>query len=478
MTRKIVIEPVTRVEGHGKVTIHLDEEGEVADARFHVTQVRGFEKFCEGRLFWEMPVITPRICGICPVSHHLASAKAGDALLGVEPPPTAKMLRQLMHMAQIVQSHSLHFFHLASPDLLFGMDAEPAKRNIIGLISEKPEIAIKGVTLRKFGQEIIEALGNKKVHPNGAIPGGVNKALPPAERERFLQQVDSVIADIRFALDLLKDYYAQHGKEAAGFATFASCYLGLVDDNGNLELYDGKLRLRDAKGITLEDNVDPKDYLSIIGERVEDWSYLKFPYYKKKGYPGGIYRVGPLARLNVADGIATPLANEEFHSFKRLSNNGIVEGSLYYHYARMIEALYAAEKAKQLLENDLICSTEIWATSTRFNEEGVGVIEAPRGTLFHHYWIDPSGMIRKVNLIVATGHNNAAMNRAVEEVARGFIKGGKLTEGILNRVEVAIRCYDPCLSCSTHALGQMPLVIQLVSAKGDVVDEMRADRIN
>jgi NAD-reducing hydrogenase large subunit len=475
MTRKIVIEPVTRVEGHGKVTIHLDEQGEVADARFHVTQVRGFEKFCEGRLFWEMPVITSRICGICPVSHHLASAKAGDGLLGVELPPTAKMLRQLMHMAQIVQSHSLHFFHLASPDLLFGMDAEPAKRNIIGLIAEQPEIATKGVLLRKFGQEILETLGDKKVHPNAAIPGGMNKALPPEERERILQQVDRVIADVQFALDLIKDYYAQQGKQAATFASFASGYLGLIDDEGNLELYDGKLRLKDDKGVTLEDGVDPSDYLSIIEERVEDWSYLKFPYYKKKGYPQGIYRVGPLGRLNVADGITTPLANEEFENFKKLSNNGVVEGSLYYHYARMIEALYAAERIKSLVADDLICSTEIWVTSSKFKEEAIGVVEAPRGTLIHHYWIDPSGMIRKVNLIVATGHNNAAMNRAVFQVAKGFIKAGKLSEGILNRVEAAIRCYDPCLSCSTHALGQMPMAIQLVSASGEVIDVRRAN---
>jgi len=475
MSTKIVIEPVTRVEGHGKVTIHLDEQGDVADARFHVTQVRGFEKFCEGRLFWEMPVITSRICGICPVSHHLASAKAGDGLLGVELPPTAKMLRQLMHMAQIVQSHSLHFFHLASPDLLFGMDAEPAKRNVIGLIAEQPEIATKGVLLRKFGQEILETLGDKKVHPNAAIPGGMNKALPPEERERILQQVDRVIADVQFALDLIKDYYAQQGKQAATFASFASGYLGLIDDEGNLELYDGKLRLKDAEGVILEDMVEPKDYLSIIEERVEDWSYLKFPYYKKKGYPDGIYRVGPLGRLNVADAITTPLADKELQNFKKLSNNGVVQGSLYYHYARMIEALYAAERIKSLVEDDLICSTEIWVTSTKFTEEAVGVVEAPRGTLIHHYWIDPSGMIRKVNLIVATGHNNAAMNRAVCEIAKGFIKGGKPSEGVLNRVEAAIRCYDPCLSCATHALGQMPLAIQLVSAKGEIVGEIRAN---
>ncbi len=474
MTRKIVIEPITRVEGHGKVTIHLDDRGNVSQARFHVTQVRGFEKFCEGRLFWEMPVITSRICGICPVSHNLASAKAGDAILGVKLTPAAERLRRLIHMAQIVQSHALHFFHLASPDLLFGMDADPAKRNIMGLIAEKPEIARKGVKLRAFGQKIIEMLGDKRVHPNAAIPGGMNKALSPDRRDEILSQVDDIIADCQFAIDLVKEYYAQHSEEAATFASFGTGYLGLVDNDGNVEYYDGKLRLKDSQGITLEDNVAPENYLSIIEEKVEDWTYLKFPYYKKLGYPVGMYRVGPLGRLNVADGCDTPLANKEFCNFKKLGNNGVVQGSLYYHYARLIEMLNAAEKIKLLVQDEIICSQEIWVNSGKISEEGIGVIEAPRGTLFHHYWVDTSGKIRKVNLIVATGNNNLAMNRAAYEVAKGFIKDGKLTEGILNRVEVAIRCYDPCLSCSTHALGQMPLVIQLVSSSGEVINEVSA----
>ena len=474
MTKKIVIEPVTRLEGHGKVTIHLDDKGNVAQARLHATQVRGFEKFCEGRLFWEMPVITPRICGICPVSHHLASAKAGDALLGVELTPTAKMLRQLLHMAQYLQSHSLHFFHLASPDLLFGMDADPAIRNVIGVIAEKPELAVKGVGLRAFGLKIIEELGDKRVHPNAAIPGGMNKALSPEARDEILQKIDGMIADVQIAIDLIKGYYDQHSEESARFANFPTGYLGLVDDNGNLELYDGKLRLKDDKGAILEDDIAPEDYLSIIEEKVEDWSYLKFPYYKKKGYPAGIYRVGPLARLNIADGIATPLANEEFKNFRKLSENGILEGSLYYHYARMIEALYAAEMIKSLAQDDLICGKDIWVNSNKLNEEAVGVVEAPRGTLFHHYWIDTSGMIRKVNLIVATGHNNLAMNRAVYEVAREFIKNGEVTEGILNRVEVAIRCYDPCLSCAAHSLGQMPLEISIYDSAGNIYRRLKS----
>jgi len=474
MTKKIVIEPVTRIEGHGKVTIHLDDRGNVDQARLHVTQVRGFEKFCEGRLFWEMPVITARICGICPVSHHLASAKAGDVILGVKLTPTAEMLRRLIHMAQIVQSHALHFFHLASPDLLFGMDADPAKRNIMGLIAEKPEIARKGVKLRAFGQKIIEMLGDKRVHPNAAIPGGMNKALSPDRRDEILSQVDDIIADCQFAIDLVKEYYAQHSEEAASFASFGTGYLGLVDNDGNVEYYDGKLRLKDSQGITLEDNVAPENYLSIIEEKVEDWSYLKFPYYKKLGYPVGMYRVGPLGRLNVADGCDTPLANKEFGNFKKLGNNGVVQGSLYYHYARLIEMLNAAEKIKLLVQDEIICSQEIWVNSSKINEEGIGVIEAPRGTLVHHYWVDTSGKIRKVNLIVATGNNNLAMNRAAYEVAKGFIKDGKLTEGILNRVEAAIRCYDPCLSCSTHALGHMPLEITIYDPDGNIRQVLRS----
>ena len=473
MTKKIVIEPVTRIEGHGKVTIILNDAGNVDKARFHVTQVRGFEKFCEGRLFWEMPLITARICGICPVSHHLASAKAGDAILGVKLTPTAENLRRLIHMAQIVQSHALHFFYLASPDLLFGMDADPAKRNIMGLIAEMPEIAKKGVKIRAFGQKIIEMLGDKRIHPNAAIPGGMSKALSPDKRVEILSQVDGVIADCQFAIDLFKDYRAQHVEMVASFADFDSAYLGLIDDKGNVEYYDGKLRLRDGHGIALEDKVAPENYLSIIEEKVEDWTYLKFPYYKKLGYPGGMYRVGPLGRLNVADGCTTSLANKEFQNFKGLCENGVVQGSLYYHYARLIEMLNCAEEIKSLVEDELICGKDIWVKSSHINDEGIGVIEAPRGTLFHHYWVEQSGKIRKVNLIVATGNNNLAMNRAVYEVAREFIKDGRLTEGILNRVEVAIRCYDPCLSCSSHALGHMPLEIAICEPDGNVRQILR-----
>ncbi len=472
-TRKTIeINPVTRLEGHGKVTIQLDGAGNVIDARFHVTQFRGFEKFCEGRVFWEMPVITPRICGICPVSHHLASAKACDAILGVELTRPAKLLRELMHMGQFIQSHALHFFHLASPDLLLGLDYEPAKRNVVGLIETNPELAIKGVRLRGFGQAIIQAIGGKKVHPNGAVPGGMNAALSPSDRDRFLRQIDQAIADAEAAIGIIKQFYERNNDFVCTCASFPTGYLGLVDKDNNLELYDGKLRLIDAEGKVLEDQFDPANYLDIIGEYVEDWSYLKFPFYKKQGYPKGVYRAGPLARLNVCEAISTYRAQSELKNFKSLGKNGIVEGSLYYHYARLIELLYSLERAQQLLEDKDICSTDLIVGSAEYNEQGIGVIEAPRGTLFHHYWVDNTGKILKVNLIVATGNNNWAMNRAVYEVAKEFIKNGKVTEGILNRVEVAIRCYDPCLSCSTHVMGQMPFRVQLVSLDGKVLGEL------
>ncbi len=475
MDRKIVIEPVTRIEGHGKVTILLDEKGNAQQARLHVTQLRGFEKFVEGRLFWEMPIITPRICGICPVSHHLAASKAGDAILGVELTPTAKKLRRLLHMAQLVQSHALHFFHLASADFLFGMDASPAKRNVMGVIAEQPELAKKGVLLRAFGQKIIEELGDKRVHAQAAIPGGMRKALSRAKRDEILAQIEGVIADCRFALDLYKDYAAKHAQFVNNFANFASAYMGLVDEQGNAEYYDGRLRFRNSDGSMLQDNVAPETYLSVIAEEIEDWSYLKFPFYKALGYPNGMYRVGPLARLNVANGCSTPLANSEFQEFRKKARKGLLQGSMHFHHARLIELLNCAEEIKALAEDPAICGTDIRSNTAEVrNSEGIGVIEAPRGTLFHHYWVDKSGRIEKANLIVSTGHNNLAMNRAIGEVAREYIKNGAVTEGILNRVEVAIRCYDPCLSCASHAYGQMPLEITIREADGKVRRVLRA----
>jgi NAD-reducing hydrogenase large subunit len=474
MSNTITINPVTRIEGHAKITIHLDEQKKVRDARFHVVEFRGFEKFCEGRHFMEMPAITARICGICPVSHLLASSKAGDAILGVEIPHTARMLRELMHMGQIVQSHALSFFHLSSPDMLLGWDSDPATRNIMGLIQKDPDTAVKGVKLRKFGQEVIKAVAGKKIHPEFTIAGGVNKPLDPALRDQMLKGIPEALEITQFAIDLLKGYMKDNREMVDTFANFNSNFMGLVTPEGGLEHYDGKLRIVDTAGQVLVDQVDPSKYLDIIAEATEDWSYLKFPFFKEKGYPEGGYRVGPLARLNAVDKIGTPLAQKEWQNWDSM-NGGTQHSSFYYHYARLIEALFGLERIQMLLSDDEILGQDIVATGFPKNEEGVGCIEAPRGTLFHHYWVDKAGRIEKVNLIVATGHNNLAMNAAVKAIAEQYVDGENVKEGMLNRVEAAIRCYDPCLSCSTHAIGQMPMEVTLMDSDGGIVKRLNRD---
>ena len=470
----ITINPVTRIEGHAKITIHLDETGEVADARFHVVEFRGFEKFCEGRFFAEMPQITARICGICPVSHLLASAKACDAILGVEIPRPAKLLRELLHMGQLTQSHALSFFHLSAPDLLLGFDSDPAQRNIVGLIQQHPDIAKRGIRLRKFGQEVIKLTGGRKIHADFPVPGGVNKVLTVAERNEMLAGLPEATDHARFALDLMKKYQSDHLQEVEEFASFDSNFMGLAQPDGSLEHYDGKLRFCDNDGHMLEDRIDPAHYLAIIAEATESWSYLKFPFIKRLGYPQGMYRVGPLARLNICDRISTPLAHAELQQW-RTTNHAPRRSSFHYHWARLIEIVYALERIRQLLEDREITSTDVMVSGPPRNEEGVGVIEAPRGTLFHHYWVDASGRIEKVNLIVATGHNNLAMNRAVKAIAEKYVKSQHLQEGMLNRVEAAIRCYDPCLSCSTHAVGQMPMRVELLDADDRVLQTVQRD---
>jgi NAD-reducing hydrogenase large subunit len=465
--RKITIEPVTRIEGHAKVTLVLDDAGKVESARMHVNEIRGFEKFCEGRMYFEMPAITPRICGICPVSHHLASAKACDAVAGVTPPRTAQLLRELLHMGQFIQSHALHFFYLAAPDLLFGMDSDPAARNVLGLVAANPELALQAVWLRKYGQEIIAHVGGRRIHPNAALVGGVNEPLLPEGRDAIAAGIDRATRYMLLGIGLIRGYLEANRALADSFARFSSGYMGLVDPDGKLALYDGKIRLVDAGGAMVVDQHPPADYLSIIAEHVENWSYLKFPYYRPWGYPAGAYRVGPLARLNVANSLGTPLADAEFARYRTLGKGRPVEGSLYYHYARMIEGLYAVERAERLVRDPEICGEAIRVEPpTTLKGQGVGVVEAPRGTLIHHYEASPDGRLTGVNLIVSTGHNNTAMNRAVELVAREYVDGTQLREGMLNRVEAAIRCYDPCLSCSTHAIGQMPLVVELCDSTG------------
>jgi NAD-reducing hydrogenase large subunit len=467
-TQKITIEPVTRIEGHAKVTIHMNESGEVDRAYLHINEFRGFEKFCEGRMVFEMPLITPRICGICPVSHHLAAAKAADEVYGCPPPRPASLLRELMHMGQVIQSHGMHFFELAGPDLLLGFDSNPETRNVIGLIGADPGLTLKAVNLRKFGQEIIRTLGGRRIHPNFAVTGGVNKALQMNEREAILAGVDQAIEATQTGIQIIKDWAEKNYEDIWKFAVFPTGYLGLVTEENGLELYNGQVRLKDSQGKQLE-KFDGQDYLEYISEHVENWSYLKFPYYKKMGWPQGVYRVGPLGRLNTCDKIDTPLANEELKNFKAINHGRPVENTLYYHYARLIEVLFAIEKAQTLLEDPDILSTDILNTRHDYQGVGVGVLEAPRGTLFHHYWADEKGQLERVNLIVATGNNNWAMSNAVDSVAKTYVHGPKVEEGMLNRVEAAVRAYDPCLSCSTHAVGQMPIYLEILDSQGALI---------
>jgi NAD-reducing hydrogenase large subunit len=469
--RTIVIDPVTRIEGHAKITVHLDAQGQVADARFHVTQFRGFEKLCEGRPFTEMPSLMARICGICPVSHLIASAKACDALLAVRIPPTADKLRRVFNMAQIVQSHALSLFHLSSPDLLLGMDADPAKSNLWGVYEKNPQLARDGIRLRQFGQQIIERLGGKRIHPAWVVPGGVSEPLTQENRDFILSATPEALAIAERTLSWFKGIVEEFREEIASFGNFPSLFLGTVKEDGSLTFYDGKLRLGNAAGDIIAEDLNPTRYFEYLGEKVEPWSYLKSAYYKPMGYPEGMYRVGPLARLNVADRCGTERADQELAEFQELQRTALLS-SFHYHQARLIEILYCVERLEQLLNDPEILSKHVRALAEPNALEGVGASEAPRGTLFHHYKIDDQGLIRWVNLIIATGQNNLAMNRSVLQVAKHFVRAERLTPGMLNRVEAAIRAYDPCLSCSTHALGEMALRVQLVNAAGEVIDEV------
>jgi len=471
MLERIVIEPVTRIEGHAKITLHLGPDGAVTGARFHVTEFRGFEKFCEGRSFREMPAITARICGICPVSHMLASAKAGDALLAVSIPDTAVLLRRILNYGQLVQSHALSFFHMSSPDLLLGYDADPAKRSVLGVFEAHPQVVRDGIGLRQFGQQVIEALAGRRIHASWVVPGGVDEPLAAAARDRLRAALPAAREAMDRTLTQFKRVMDGHAEEARHFGNFPSLFMGLVGPNGELEHYDGRLRIVDATGSMVADGLDPSRYRDVIDEAVEEWSYLKFPYYKPLGYPGGMYRVGPLARLNVASRCGTPAADRELAEFRQLGR-GAVLSSFHYHYARLIETLFALERLAELLDDDAVLGKDVMAHARRSRLRGVGVTEAPRGTLFHDYEAAPGGLLQRVNLVIATGQNNLAMNEAVLQIARHYVDGRRITEGMLNRVEAGIRAFDPCLSCSTHAFGAMPLRVQLVDESGAVVDEI------
>jgi NAD-reducing hydrogenase large subunit len=469
-TRRVVIEPVTRVEGHGKVTILLDEAGKVAQARLHIVEFRGFERFIQGRPYWEVPVLVQRLCGICPVSHHLAAAKAMDRIVGGEKlTPTAEKMRRLMHYGQMFQSHALHFFHLCSPDLLFGFDADPAIRNVIGVIAKHKDLAVQGVMMRKFGQELIKATAGKKIHGTGAIPGGVNKNLSITERDAFLKDVDQMLTWSQGAVKVAKDYTVEHLEEVSDFGAFDSNHLSLIRADGALDLYHGGLRAITSTGETIFDHVDYQGYLEHIVEEVRPWSYMKFPFIKSLGPETGWYRVGPLARLNTCDFIDTPLAEAERKVFMEVTAGKPNNISMAYHWARMIEVLHSMEKIQELLNDPDLQGTDLVTKGDR-RLETVGLLEAPRGTLIHHYKVNEQDQVTMANLIVSTTHNNEPMNRAVRGVADKYLSGREITEGLLNRVEVAIRAYDPCLSCATHAMGQMPLTIELLDHTGNLVD--------
>lgn len=473
--KRVVVDPVSRVEGHGKVTLLLDAENRIHQARLHIVEFRGFEKFIQGRPYWELPVLVQRLCGICPVSHHLAAAKAIDQLVGIDPadlPPAADKLRRLLHFGQVLQSHALHFFYLSSPDLLFGFDSEIGKRSVVAVLADYPDIGLQGVKLRKYGQEVIRMVSGKRVHGTGAIPGGMNKALSREERDYLLQDIGQIVDWAQAAVALIKRV---HGADRAfndAFATIRSNYLSLVKADGALELYHGGIRAKNADGATLVDHYDYCAYPELIREEVRSWTYMKFPYLTALGKADGWYRVGPLARINNCDFIDTPLAEAARVEFKQhLAGQGLVHSTLAFHWARMIELLHCAESIQALLHDPDLLSSELVAQGSK-RYEGIGVIEAPRGTLFHHYQIDDNDIVTKANLIVSTTSNNTGMNESVRQVAAEYLSGRELTEPLLNQLEVAIRAYDPCLSCATHAVGKMPLQVELVDAAGQVVDRL------
>jgi NAD-reducing hydrogenase large subunit len=469
MAQTITIDPVTRLEGHGRITLKTNDQGEVSEAYFSVTQVRGFEKFCEGRPYYEMPALMARICGICPVSHLIASAKACEAIMSVEVPPTAAKLRRALNLAQTIQSHALSFFYLASPDLLLGMDADPAERNIFGVAKAHPELGRAGVGLRRFGQHMIELLGRKRIHPGWVVPGGVTQPLEQAKREEILALLPEAYANIKMALTAYKRIAGRFQDEIDSFANFPGPFMGMVSESGGLAFTDAGLRMIDAEGLVLVDNLEAAGFDDCIGEAVEPYSYMKFPYLKSLGYPRGAYRVGPLARLNIASHAGSPLADIEMNEFKKLAN-GPVLGSFHYHHARLIEILHGIEAIEQLFSDNSILDKHVRARAGVNRQEGAGIAEAPRGTLMHHYKVNDNGQITWANLVIATGQNNNAMNKGVLQTAQRFVKGDKLSAGMLNRVEAVIRTFDPCLSCSTHAYGEMPLAIELLAPDGTRLD--------
>jgi F420-non-reducing hydrogenase large subunit len=484
--QKISIDPITRLEGHGKIDIFLDAEGNVANAYLLIPELRGFEKFAEGRPVEEMARITPRICGVCPEAHHMASAKAADAVYHVEVPPAGKKLRELLYSAFYVADHTVHFYILAAPDFVLGPDAPPAERNILGLIHKVGvEIGSKVIASRGKAMDVVGLLGGKTIHPVGALPGGVSKAINEEERAKIETWGYDLVEFGLFSLQLFKDVVL--GNKAyldlilSDAYTTPMYYMGLVDEKNRVNFYDGKVRVVDPEGQEFV-KYSPKEYLDVVAEHVEPWTYLKFPYLKKVGWKGfvtgkdsGVYQATPLSRLNAADGLATPEAQAAYEEFYSTLGGKPVHGTLATHWARLIELLYAAERLVELATDPEITDPHVRNIPTAKPDEGVGIVEAPRGTLTHHFVTDERGIVQKANLIVGTTNNYAPISISIKKAAEAFIQGGKvLTEGMLNRVEMAFRAYDPCFGCATHTLpGQMPLEVRIRDAEGNVVDVLQ-----
>ena len=484
MSKRITINPITRLEGHGKIEIFLDDAGDVERAFFQVPELRGFETFCLGRPSEEMPRITERICGVCPTAHHMASTRCLDDLWKVDPPPAAKKVRELVYSTFMVEDHYIHFFFLGGPDFVVGPTAPAAERNILGVIAKVGlDIAGKVIRVRRECRELIQTVTGKVIHPVFGLPGGISKGVTEEERDKFLDTANFTIDFAQFALQLFddvvlgnKDYVDLVLNDAFAHKTY---YMGLVDENNKVNFYDGKVRVVDPEGKEVA-KFAPRDYTKHIAEHVEPWSYITFPFLKNVGWKGlvdgadsGVYRVAPLARLNAADGMATPLAQGAYEKMYDVLGGKPAHATLAFHWARLIEALYAAEHMKELLEDPEITSTDIRAVPTQTPEEGVGIVEAPRGTLIHHYCTDADGMLTKVNLIVATNHNSAPIAMSVEKAAKGLIKKGQVNDGLLNMVEMAFRAYDPCLACATHALGKMPLEARIYDSERRLIRTIR-----
>ncbi len=477
MAKTLVIQPVTRIEGHAKVTIQLDDSGNVADARVHVIELRGFERFCVGKPVEEMPRITTRICGVCPWSHHLASAKATDAVFGVQIPSAGEKLRRLCNAIAYMEEHILHFYILSGPDFVMGPDADYAVRNVIGIIGAVPEVARRVVKVRHMCARMLEMVAGKAIHPAAAVPGGFSRPLQPEERDQLLPMAEECLDLAKFTISFAKsDIFPKYLDAVKTIGVITSGFLGTVTEDGTLDLYDGKLRMMYADG-SYEDFA-PEDYAEYIGEHVEEWTYLKFPYAKKRGPfqledgAPSLYRVNSLARINVADRISTPLAQAELEEFRSQFGRP-AQLTLLYHWARLIELLHNAEVVLQLLQDPEITSGDTRAKVTPRAARGIGVVEAPRGTLIHDYTTDEEGLLTHVNLLVATCQNNSAINLSVKQAAQALIKDGKYDQGVLNTVEMAIRAYDPCLSCATHRMdGTLPVRVDIVGPQGELLDSL------